>query len=179
MTTDGNNTDGNHERSKSPIEIATDYIRRGWCPVPIPRGRKGPVEDGWQNLTVSDENVAQHFNGALMNVGVQMGPKSGGLNDVDLDCAEAVRIAPLFLPSTGAVFGRASKRRSHYLYVTSDADDVTAIQHKDQNGAMIVELRVGTAKGAQTMFPGSKHPDTGETVEWDLTATPPARRSRS
>ena len=155
-----------------PIEFARRYIHRGWAPVPIPRGRKGPIEDGWQNLTITAENVAEHFNGTAMNIGVQMGPKSGGLTDVDLDCAEAVQIAPHFLPPTGAVFGRATKPRSHYLYTSQDAEDVSAIQHRDQNGAMIVELRVGASKGVQTMFPGSKHPDTGETVEWNVEGDP-------
>lgn len=158
----------------SPIEIATRYIHKGWSPVPIPLGRKGPIEDGWQNLTITVENVAEHFNGAAMNVGVQMGPKSGGLTDVDLDCAEALRVAPHFLPPTSAVFGRASKPRSHYLYTSPDAENVTAIQHRDQNGAMIVELRVGASKGAQTMFPGSKHPDTSEIVEWNTEGDPAA-----
>lgn len=39
--------------------------------------------------------------------------------DIDLYCREAVLLASYFLPATKTVIGRASKRRSHWLY-TSD-----------------------------------------------------------
>ena len=65
----------------------------------------------WQHLNITPENVAHYFNGAKLNVGAIMGPRSGGLTDVDLDCKEAVALAPWFLPKTGSVYGRASKRR--------------------------------------------------------------------
>src|SRR5437879_5765343 len=47
-----------------------------------------------------------------INVGVLNGEPSGGLLDVDLDASEAVKLAPMFLPATACIFGRASKRRS-------------------------------------------------------------------
>ena len=43
------------------------------------------------------------------NAGVLLGEASRGLVDVDLDCPEAVRWAPVVLPATLA-FGRASNR---------------------------------------------------------------------
>jgi hypothetical protein len=52
------------------------------------------------------------------NVGIVLGPSSQGLTDVDLDCVEAIAIAPYILPRTEAIFGRASKRASHWLYYT-------------------------------------------------------------
>jgi hypothetical protein len=104
------------------------------------------------------------------NVGVILGPASGGLTDVDLDHALAVSLARHFLPNTGAVFGRASKPASHWLYNTDLAERVpqAALQFKDPDtNAMLVELRIGGGgKAAQTMFPGSVHPPTGEPVTW-------------
>src|SRR5690606_32784070 len=52
------------------------------------------------------------------NVGVRLGEPSGWLVDVDLDCAEAIALAPMFLPPT-ATFGRLSKPRSHWLYIAA------------------------------------------------------------
>ena len=150
------------------ISIARNYIKRGWNPVPISRRAKGPATDEWQLLTITAENVAQYFNGTAQNIGVQLGPKSRGLCDVDLDCVEAMRLARYLLPPTEAVFGRASAPRSHYLYVVTDPAPETAIKHHDENSEMIVELRLGAKpnKGAQTVFPGSQHKETGELIEW-------------
>ena len=103
---------------------------------------------------------------AEQNIGVQLGAKSKGLTDIDLDCAEAVRLAPYFLPPTDAVFGRASKPSSHYLYVIDDAPEKGTEQLKDENKQTIIELRMGGGRAAaQTVFPGSTHP-SGETIEW-------------
>ena len=150
------------------VSIARNYIKRGWNPVPISRRAKGPATDEWQLLTITAENVAQYFNGTAQNIGVQLGPKSRGLCDVDLDCVEAMRLARYLLPPTEAVFGRASAPRSHYLYVVTDPAPETAIKHHDENSEMIVELRLGAKpnKGAQTVFPGSQHKETGELIEW-------------
>ena len=56
------------------------------------------------------------------NVGVILGPRSGELVDIDLDCAEALALADLYLPATEAIFGRKSKPRSHRIYIAVDAD---------------------------------------------------------
>jgi hypothetical protein len=125
------------------LDVARDYIRRGWNPVPIPHGFKGPRTGGWQLVTVTPQNVTQYFNGRDQNIGVQLGPKSGGLCDVDLDCPEAMRLAPYFLPATQAVFGRRSKPRSHYLYKVLDPKSVTVIKHCDEEDGALIELRVG------------------------------------
>src|SRR5947209_3686304 len=98
------------------IEVAQEYIKRGWRPIPIPDGSKSPTDDAWQKLEITAETVSKHFHSGPQNVGVQLGPKSNGLTDVDLDCREAVALAPHFLPETGAIFGRKSKPKSHYLY---------------------------------------------------------------
>jgi hypothetical protein len=155
------------------LDVARDYIRRGWNPVPIPHGSKGPRSRDWQLVTITPENVTQYFNGRDQNVGVQLGPKSGGLCDVDLDCREAMRLARCFLPMTPAVFGRRSKPRSHYLYKVPDPKPVTVIKHCDVEGGALIELRLGAKSGAQTMFPPSLHPG-GELVEWSNDGDPAA-----
>jgi hypothetical protein len=149
------------------LNIALDVIARGIAPVPVPVGKKGPTIKGWQHLEITAENAAEHFNGQALNVGAIMGPRSRGLTDVDLDCREALALAPYFLPRTGSIYGRASKRRSHYLYLCPDPPDKAGVKYLDETKAMIVELRLGGGgKGAQSIWPGSLH-TSGELYEFD------------
>ncbi|MEJ7698809.1 MAG: bifunctional DNA primase/polymerase [Pyrinomonadaceae bacterium] len=103
------------------LEIAKDYLRRGWQPIPIAHRSKNPNLPGWQNLKLSESDLPNHFNGKPQNIGVLLGMTSKGLTDIDLDSIEAVKIADFFLPKTEAEFGRASKMRSHRLYYCNDA----------------------------------------------------------
>jgi hypothetical protein len=157
------------------LDFARDYIRRGWAVVPVPFKSKRPTGDAWQNLRITEADAHQWFNGEAQNVGVLMGGPSGGLVDIDLDCAEAIRAAGYFLPRT-LCFGRPSKARSHWLYQSDlwQTEDKAAIQFKfatgkgkDRKEQMILELRIGGGgKAAQTVFPGSVH-EKGELIAWD------------
>jgi len=162
-----------HSKSPpTPLDVARSYINRGWAPIPVPFREKGPTDKGWQKRTITLENVHRYFNTGPQNVGVQMGPKSGGLADVDLDSREAVALAPYFLPPTPAVFGRASKPLSHHLYKLDGVPSEAVIQFYDPDGEIIVELRIGGGgKAAQTVFPGSVH-KSGEPVMWDKEGEP-------
>lgn len=152
------------------LDWAYNYVDRGWPVVPIPERSKAPILPGWQDLILAPDQLPQHFtsNGAIPNIGVILGDASGGLVDVDLDDPHACALGALWLPETDAVFGRASKRRSHYLYRVTDAvaPHILTCEHPagtgGMRGAMIVELR-GSAH--QTVFPGSVHP-SGERIEW-------------
>jgi hypothetical protein len=153
-----------------PATIAADYVARGWAPIPIPHKQKRPTVEGWQRLRVTGETVARYFNGDAQNIGVLLGEASGGLTDVDLDCPQAILAAPFFLPPTRR-FGRASKRFSHWLYVTDLSKTMSKATEKfqdsnDKDGLML-EVRIGAAdKGAQTVFPGSTH-TSGEAIDWE------------
>ena len=157
----------------SALAIALDIIGRGYSPVPVPVGKK-PNITNWPKLRITAETAPRYFNGARINAGAIMGPASNGLTDVDLDCAEAVALAPHFLPRTGSIYGRPGKRRSHYLYKASDPAPKAYIRLSDENNSVIVELRMGGGgKGAQSIWPGSTHP-SGEKYEWDEDGTPAA-----
>jgi AAA domain/Bifunctional DNA primase/polymerase, N-terminal len=155
----------------STFDIAAKYMARGWHPVPIPYRKKGPTDDEWHKRNLTEDTLPEYFNCAAQNVGVQLGPKSNGLTDIDLDCPEAIKLARYFLPRTDAIFGRASKSNSHLLYYIDDAPNSASIKHCDldkegRRGDCIVELRMGGGnKGAQTVFPGSVH-ESGEAIEW-------------
>jgi hypothetical protein len=66
-----------------------------------------------QQHWLTSKTAPDYFERGDVNVGVQLGDKSNGLSDVDLDCREALVIGPLLLPETNALFGRKSKPRSH------------------------------------------------------------------
>jgi Protein of unknown function (DUF3987)/Bifunctional DNA primase/polymerase, N-terminal len=166
----------------TPLEIACNYIARGWNPVPCDYKSKVPIGEEWQLRVIDASNAARYFNEKPQNIGAQMGAASQGLTDVDLDCGEAVAIAPYILPRTGAVFGRASKRASHWLYTTTLAsvvddaclifDDPDAKERRMK--ARLVELRIGGGdKGAQTVLPGSVH-ESGERIQWEENGKPAA-----
>jgi hypothetical protein len=151
--------------TESPaLDIALGYIKRGWSPIPLPdRSKKPPDGDtGWPLLRLDAKTAPQYFNGGLQNIGVLTGAASGGLVDIDLDDALAVRLAPAFLPATEAIFGRKGNSNSHYLYTVTDGAG-PRITFKDSDEKMLVEYR---GDGTQTVFPGSRHKDTGESVEW-------------
>jgi hypothetical protein len=101
-----------------PLETALAYIERDWNPLPVPFQTKEPVDVGWPERIIDKHNAARFFNGGPQNIGVILGPSSKGLTDIDLDSPEAIAIAPYLLPRTKAIFGRASKRASHWLYYT-------------------------------------------------------------
>ena len=75
------------------------------------------------------------------------------------DCGEACALAPVLLPPTPAIFGRASKPASHWLYIAP----LKSFKFQDPvDNSTLLELR---STGLQTVFPGSVHP-TGELIEW-------------
>ena len=149
------------------IDTAINYHRRNWSPVPVPFKAKGPLLEGWQNLRLTEADLPRYFNGHPQNIGILLGDPSGGLIDIDLDCPEAVELAPQYLPPTGSIFGRASKPGSHWEYYATGTLPETK-QWKTKEKKMLLEFR---STGVQTVFPGSVHPE-GESIEWELDEEP-------
>jgi hypothetical protein len=144
----------------STLRSARKYTRWGWHVVPIPSKKKAPVIKSWQKLYLANSDLPEHFDDDS-NIGVLLGEPSGGLLDVDLDCDEAILLAPSFLPKTRKVHGRKSKRASHYWYhvETSPKPD----KFCDIDGTTLLELR---STGQQTVVPPSTHP-SGEHIRWE------------
>jgi hypothetical protein len=162
------------------LNVALAYIDRGWNPVPVDYRTKKPRGNEWQRRRITAETAPHYFNGAASNIGVQLGAASNGLTDVDLDCAEAIAVAPYILPRTAAIFGRKSKRFSHFLYVTTLAStmDTAAVALNDPRrqgaNARLVELRIGAeGHGAHTVLPPSEHKDPPhEIIQWEENGDP-------
>ena len=140
------------EHTHNLLEAARWYRSRGYAPIPVPAGSKVPVLKGWQTLRLADTDLPHHFNGTG-NIGLLLGEPSAWLVDVDLDCEEAVALAPEFLPATGAKSGRPGKPSSHWWYVCEGA---LTRKHQDPvTRKMMVELR---STGAQTVVGPGTHP---------------------
>ena len=157
------------------MSMAAKYLSLGIALTPLPVGSKKPLERNWGRSYYTDESASDVFRD--MNIGFVLGVSPGsvetgagdaGLVDIDLDCREAIRLAPYFLPDTNWVFGHASAKRSHYMYRCKGSATVKFSSGKPGDGAgdggMVLEIR---GAGAQTMAPGSVHP-SGEPVRFDL-----------
>lgn len=149
----------------SVLESATRLLRRGFGVVPVAHKSKVPTDphtnrpiEKWQLLRITESDLGKWFNGKPQNVGMVCGEPSGNLIDIDLDCTEAVELGQHFLPATRAIFGRAGRLRSHWLYVV----ELQTKKYTDVDGKMLLELR-GT--GCQTVAPGSTH-ESGEAIDW-------------
>jgi P4 family phage/plasmid primase-like protien len=151
-----------------PDQAALSYIERGWFPVPAPYEQKGPTITNWPDLRINNDNLHEYFNGSPQNIGVLLGV-SDGLVDVDLDCSEAIKLAPFFLPSTHLRGGRGERPNSHWFYQCSDFQTIQfSHRKKDDGDGMIVEIRGFSSTGTplQTLVHPSVHP-TGDKYIWN------------
>ncbi len=151
-------------RLEQLIDRSQAYLDNGWRLVPIKaRDKKPAVSSNWQNMRLTLEQLKPMLN-EDSNLGVLLGGPSNGLVDVDLDCHEAAVLADLFLRPSW-VFGRASKLRSHWLYVCvgMKTEKFQFIDEDVDAPGMVLELR---STGAQTVFPPSIHA-SGELIEWN------------
>jgi hypothetical protein len=145
---------------------AIRYFERGWVPIVVPYGKKSPATEGWQHIKWDSAEAVRHAFTAPGNIGLLLGAPSNGLVDVDLDCPEALTLAPHVLPSTGLVSGREHNPQSHWWYVIDPPAIRTTKFQYVANGTSekttLVELR---ATGGQTVVPPSQHPD-GDAYVW-------------
>jgi Primase C terminal 2 (PriCT-2)/Bifunctional DNA primase/polymerase, N-terminal len=138
-----------------------EYSGRGWRTVPVPAGTKRPVVPGWNTQAFAPDDF-----GVGENIAVVLGSRSGWLVDIDLDCAEAIELADLYLPQTGAEFGRASRPRCHRLYIGSGAAFEAFSDPLIDGKNTLVELRADGASGGAHLSLLPPSIADGEQREW-------------
>jgi len=132
---------------------------------------KRPIERGWPERPLSLADAAARI-AAGGDVAIKVGAASGNVVDVDLDCPEAVKLADLYLPATGAEFGRPAKPRSHRLYRAAGA--VLATFADPLVGDMLVELRADGRDGGAHLTTLPPSITGGERREWSGSTIEPA-----
>src|SRR6266436_4172142 len=136
-------------------------IAQGLPPLPLPDGKKRPLLNNWQTITITSDQVND-----LFTEGCNLGLRLDTLTDVDLDAPEARILAEYFLKPTPARWGRDTSRNSHHLYkVESSRYDEFFDPMVEGSQRMLLEIRHDS--GHQSMIPPSVHPDEGEQVRWE------------
>jgi hypothetical protein len=143
------------------------YAEMGLALIPVSRDEKRATTKGWntQKFCLFDIDPSG-------NVGFRPGTDSGGIVDVDLDCDEALALADIYLPPTGAIFGRASKPSTHRLYKSAES---TFKAFEDPIAKKtLLELRADGETGGrhQTIVPPSVA--DGERRHWEGDIIDPA-----
>ncbi|KKN34833.1 hypothetical protein LCGC14_0789740 [marine sediment metagenome] len=162
-------------KSSDAVFQTLAWVRKhGFKPVPIRPASKAAHIGGYTALDYEPPHD-ETWHRQEFGVGVVVGPAHSGPIDIDVDAKEALYFAARFLPKTPAIFGRKTKRRSHYIYRV-DADAMTKVALVDpllegkDDGKTIIEIRADG--GHQTVFPGSIHEGTGELIEWENNPLP-------
>lgn len=157
-----------NQQTPTVLSAAQHYTINDIAVTPVQFQGKAAF-DGWDTNDVTPQDLPRLFRNKC-NIGVLLGAKSNGLVDLDLDCPQAIALAPFFLPQTNARFGRDGKRNSHWLYRSTlhETEDRAALTCNDPvTKATLVELRMGGGgKAAQTVVPPSVHV-SGNPVEWE------------
>lgn len=143
------------------VKIAQEWQSKGAVPIAIASGRKRPIDPSWQQSPRRTRaQLAAEFEGGT-NIGLILGSPSAGLIDIDLDCPEAIVLAPWILPDTDLQHGRAGQPVTHWWYRV-EGGVPTTFRRADLDGRVMLELR-GT--GGQTVIPPSRYdpdPENGE-----------------
>jgi hypothetical protein len=162
---------------KTALEAARLYLMRwGFTSMPVESQSKKPLFKDWGNTEITEETLPNLFFDESLNVGIILGPRSGGLADVDLDCAESRALAPYLLPETGLIRGRKSAPGSGYLY-TATGENAKYVETRDpilsrNERNVLVEMRTSSeGKAHMTVVPPSVHP-SGEHYVWDKFGDP-------
>lgn len=153
-------------RAQSVFDAALATLALSIYPVPVKPGAKRPPMTEWQKLRLTADDLQEHFSNGS-NIGWLLGIFPRPIADVDLDCPEALAVAPLIAgPKTQRISGHKSNPDSHYFFELPGECGSTKFQDpfrkKDEEKKMIVELR---GKGLQTIVPPSVHV-SGELYEW-------------
>ena len=69
------------------LEIAQNYQRRGWQPIPMAHRSKNPNLSGWQKFQTVEADLPNHLNGKPQNIGILLdaeafSPKTNNLKTV-------------------------------------------------------------------------------------------------
>jgi hypothetical protein len=149
------------ELKVSSLAIAQSLRAQGFSPVRVePRGKR-PTEPAWQTLVYSDNDLPTVFTGNE-NVGILLGVHSDGTVDLDVDHGRGgALLDAIGCPKTLAYH---HAKRPHLLFRCEPPPPTTKFEGS-RSGKKITFIEVRST-GAQSVAPGSIHPDDGKPYEW-------------
>ena len=150
-----------------PDNVKQSILKNGLIVFSSDYGKKG-VEESWTVRLSKQIKKPDQFK-EYQNINLVTGGDSLFI-DIDLDCAEANKLADAFLNPTGMEFGREKTPRSHRLYKVIDLKKKHTrayFDFKDKEKSMLVELR---GHKHYTMCGGQY--DNGDKVVWTKYDTP-------
>lgn len=175
------------EGAKKHRDISLKFLRSSHLiPVKVMPGGKQPFPE-WDPRRADQEDHSLTFraieNDPKLNLGALM---TGRYVDIDIDCSSPHLKEALeyFLPKTPWIFGRASKPRSHRIYILDEDFErgpySTTLRYiKGLKEGVIddesysIEVRGGKAEnGLYTALPGSYRADVDEHIEWSADIDP-------
>lgn len=143
------------------LAIAKALRAQGFSPVRVePRGKK-PIEPAWQTLVYSDDDLPTVFTGNE-NVGILLGIHSDGTVDLDVDHGRGGAILDAIGCPKTLAYHHAG--RPHLLFRCEPPPSTTKFEG-NRGGKKLTFIEVRST-GAQSVAPGSIHPDDGKPYEW-------------
>ena len=142
--------------------IPLDYLEQGHDITPCKN--KVPIVSNWQQRKIGKEEWQKQY------ISLNIGLKLGGKSDIDIDNHVVKKFISRYLKSCGAIYGRKSNPRSHYLFLGELKSKIFVMPQelkeycKDfPHGNTLLEIRSGN--GHQSIAPGSIV--EGEDVVWN------------
>ena len=148
------------------MQCAEADLEGGVYSIPLEWGQKHPINREWQTLRLGPSEFSEHLEsvcnrGRLLGIAPPEGAEGGWVICVDLDSVEALRLAKYFLPVTGEIAGRPSKRFAHYFFECESPPKTR--RFRDTSNNTILDL---LSIGSQVVVEPSIHP-SGEPYQWD------------
>ena len=161
----------------SRMATATDIARypvHGLALVPIPRGRKGPVNAGWNERAsaILDPDRASRIVGNVGLAHAWSTPSPTCALDIDAYAdaeawlaAEGIDLQALLAADDAVQIRSGREGRAKLLY---RLPHIMATRRISRDGVTLFELRCADAAGlsVQDVLPPSIHPDTGQPYQW-------------
>lgn len=160
------------ERPTGIVELAVRLADLGYYPVPIPRGSKGPVIDGWQHLKVTSDNAADYF---TPEHGVGILHKNVLALDIDVydaDLASQI-IAEAKHRFPGALERIGQAPKSALFFRMAEPGFKATSTKKRRKGDVTAQVEVRSVSRQIVVY--GIHPDTKQPYKWpdgELWATP-------
>lgn len=151
-------------------QILNAYADAGFKMIRLRADDKKPRDNRWQlekNRVSLEDAAAWVADGG--GIGVQGGECSGWICAVDLDSAEAKKLAPRFLRDTLTIGKENDELPGAYVYISEGADyrKIKDVDPDPERGEVLCIKGSNQGKGHQFVVPPSTHPTKGRYVWGD------------